>query len=146
MMKRLALALLASCAIAGAQAQQCISTTGTSQTIPAQASGTGTTGAVSATLTGTGGVAPTAKWTYLCGFMITSAGATTGTVRAATITGISTTLTMEFLDPSSGQGFLGAAFPTCLSSNVIGGNITVTVPGTGTGTVGLAVNAWGCLQ
>jgi hypothetical protein len=141
MMKRLALALLASAWFAGAQAQQCITTTGTSQILPLQVSGTGTTGAVSATLTGAAG-----KFTYLCGFMITSAGATTGTVRAATVTGTGSTLTFEYLDPSSGQGFLGVALPVCYASNAQNTNIVVTVPGTGTGTVGMAVTVWGCLQ
>jgi hypothetical protein len=140
-MKRLALALLALAWFAGAQAQQCLVTTGTSQIIPLQNSGTGTTGAVTSTLTGVPN-----KWTYLCGFMVTSAGATAGTVRAATVTGTGTTLTFEYLDPSAGQGFLGVALPVCFSSSAQNTNIVVSVPGTGTGTVGLSVTAWGCLQ
>lgn len=140
-MKRLALALLASAWFAGAQAQQCLVTASTAQITQLQNSGTGTTGAVTATLTGAAG-----KFTYLCGFMITSAGATAGTVRAATVTGVGATLTYEYLDPSTGQGFLGVALPVCYSSSAQNTNIVVTVPGTGTNTVGLAVTAWGCLQ
>jgi hypothetical protein len=106
-----------------------------------QVSSSGTTGAVSATLP-----ASASRWTYLCGWMVTSAGATAGTVRAGVITGIAGTYGFTYLDPSSGQGFLGAALPICISSSAVNTGIVVTVPGGGTGTVGLTVTAWGCNQ
>ena len=97
-----------------------------------------TTGASSATLTGAAG-----KWTYLCGFTVTSAGTTSATLGAITITGtVSGTMTFEYAYVSSGQGILGIAFPGCISSSAINTSIVVNTPAGGAGTVG-AVNAWG---
>jgi hypothetical protein len=97
-----------------------------------------TTGASSATLTGAA-----SKWTYLCGFTVTSAGTTAATLGAITVTGtIGGTMTFEYAFVSSGQGVFGIAFPGCISSSAVNTSIVVNTPAGGAGTVG-AVNAWG---
>ena len=98
-----------------------------------------TTGTATATLTGVSG-----RWTYICGFVITSAGTTAATLGAVTVTGtVSGTLPFEYSFVSTGQGILGIAFgPGCIQSSAQNTNIVVNVPAGGAGTVG-AVTAWG---
>jgi hypothetical protein len=139
-MKRLALALMLSCAIAGAQAQQCTLVPGAPSITPLTPSATGGAGVVSATLTG-----QTGRFTYLCGFTVTTVGATTAANLTLTISGVPTTMSFAYIDPSSGQGFLGATFQPCLPSSGSGTSIVVTKPAA-TNSVVSAVNAWGCLQ
>lgn len=102
------------------------------------ASATGTTGAISATLTGVAG-----KWTYICGFVLTSAGTTSATVVVANITGtISGAMNFQYAYVSSGQGLLGVAFPGCISSSAVNTSIVVNLPAGGAGTAN-GVTAWG---
>lgn len=102
------------------------------------ASATFTTGTSSATLTGAAG-----RWTYLCGFTVTSAGTSAATAGTVTVTGtVSGTLNFTYVFVSSGQGILGIAFPGCISSSAVNTSIVVNVPAGGTGTVG-SVSAWG---
>lgn len=109
-----------------------------SQTNNKTASNTFTTGTATASLT-----AQANKWTYLCGFTVTSGGTTTATLGNITITGtVSGTMNFGYTFVSSGQGVLGIAFPGCISSSAINTAITVNVPAGGAGTVG-AVTAWG---
>lgn len=105
----------------------------------ATASSTFTTGAATATLTGASG-----KWTYLCGFVVTSAGTTSATLGNVTITGTVTgTLNFEYAFVSSGQGVFGTAFgPGCIQSSAQNTSIVINTPAGGAGTVG-AVTAWG---
>jgi hypothetical protein len=105
----------------------------------ATASATFTTGTATATLTGASG-----KFTYICGFVVTSAGTTTATLGDITITGtITGTLNFEYAFVSSGQGILGIAFgPGCIQSSAKNTSIVVNVPAGGAGTAG-AVTAWG---
>lgn len=97
-----------------------------------------TTGTSAATLT-----ARTGKWTYLCGFVVTSAGTTAATLGKITVTGtVSATMNYTYAFVSSGQGVLGIAFPGCISSSATGTPIAVNTPAGGAGTVG-SVTAWG---
>jgi len=139
-MKRFALAL-ALTLLASAASAQVVTTKDFpqgSQTNNKTASTDFTTGASSATLTGA-----TGKWTYLCGFTVTTGGTTAATTGKVTITGtVSNTLSFTYVFVSSGQGILGVAFPGCISSSATGTNIVVNTPAGGAGTVG-SVNAWG---
>ena len=103
------------------------------------ASATFTTGTATATLTGV-----SSKYTYLCGFTVTSAGTSSATLGNISITGtITGSLNFEYAFVSSGQGVLGIAFgPGCIQSSAKNTSIVVNVPAGGTGTVG-AVTAWG---
>jgi hypothetical protein len=102
------------------------------------ASATGTTAATAASLPAVSG-----KWTYICGFTITSGGTTTAAVGNATVAGAVTgTLNFTYVDVSSGQGILGVAFPQCIVASAQNTAITVTAPAGGAGTV-VAVTAWG---
>jgi hypothetical protein len=139
-MKRLALALLASALAAGAQAQQCLPNPGAPTITPLTPSATGAAGVVSATLTG-----QTGRFTYLCGFTVTSVGGASAANLTLTISGVPTSMSFAYIDPSSGQGFLGVAFQPCIPSTATNTSIVVTKPGSGTAVVS-AVNAWGCLQ
>lgn len=109
-----------------------------SQTNNKTASATFTTGTSSATLS-----AQANKWTYLCGFTVTSAGTTTATSGTITITGtVSGTMNFTYVFVSSGQGVLGIAFPGCISSSAANTAIVVNTPAGGAGTTG-SVTAWG---
>lgn len=102
------------------------------------ASATFTTGTSSATLTGAA-----SRWTYLCGFTVTSAGTTSATSGTITLTGtISGTMNFTYVFVSSGQGVLGIAFPGCISSSAVNTSIIVNTPAGGAGTTG-SVSAWG---
>ncbi len=102
------------------------------------ASSTGTTGAITATLTGGSN-----RFTYICGFVVTSAGTTAAIVGNITVTGtISGTLNFTYAFVSSGQGILGIALPGCISSANTNQNIVVNVPAGGAGTT-VAATAWG---
>lgn len=101
------------------------------------ASNTFTTGTATATLTGAAG-----KWTYVCGFTVTSAGTTSATLGDVTVTGTIATMNFEYAFVSSGQGVFGIAFPGCISSSAVNTSIVINVPAGGAGTVG-AVTVWG---
>lgn len=105
--------------------------------IPRTPSTSGTTGAISASIVG----APN-KWSYLCGFVITSGGTTTATTVSATVVGIQAQQNFAYNFPSTGQGLLGVAYPACLVSATQNTSITVAVPAGGTGTVD-ALSLWG---
>jgi hypothetical protein len=143
-MKRLfAIPLLFTLA-APAYAQQCLPhASDPLRTAQVQGSATGTTGAVSASLSAAPG-----KFTYVCGIVVTSAGATTATSRTVTLTGTGTTLSFAYLDPvaTAAAGRLVVNFPNCLPSSAQNTAITLSVPGTGTGTVVMAATLWGCQQ
>jgi hypothetical protein len=112
-----------------------------SQTLPLTATATGTTVAFSATLTGTAG-----KFTYICGFVLTSGGTTAATIGNATVTGtVSGTMNFSYVFPSTGQGILGVAFPSCIVASAPNTNIVVTLPSGGAGTVA-AITSWGYLN
>lgn len=141
-MKKLAL-LLALLFVGVAQAQPVVvwPPPQGAQVTPLTASATGTTGAFSATLTGV-----TGKWTYICGFTMTSGGTTAATLGNATVTGtISGTMNFTYVYVSSGQGLLGIAFPGCISSSATGTNIVVNMPAGGAGTTA-AITAWGYIN
>jgi hypothetical protein len=142
-MKRLLAILGLALCIGGAQAQAPIVFPGPpgTQIIPINVSATGTTGSISVTLTGAAN-----RWTYLCGFVITSAGTTAALLGTATVTGSQNTLNFVYNFVSSGQGVLGVALgPGCIVSSAQNTNIVVSVPGGGAGTV-VAVTAWGFLN
>lgn len=97
-----------------------------------------TTGASSATLTAQAG-----KWTYICGFTVTSGGTTAATTGTITVTGtVGGTMNFTYVFVSSGQGVFGIAFPGCISSSAANTAIVVNTPAGGAGTVG-SVTAWG---
>jgi hypothetical protein len=97
-----------------------------------------TTGTAAATLT-----AQANKWTYICGFTITTGGTSSATTGNVTITGtIGGTMNFTYVFVSSGQGIMGIAFPGCISSSAVNTAIAVNVPAGGAGTVG-SVTAWG---
>jgi len=141
MMKKLWLAVALALALAApsAKAQQPLvfpAPTSPGST-PLTASATGTTGTITATLTGAA-----SKWTYICGFVLTSASTTTAAVVDATVTGVPTTMNFQYVYVSSGQGILGIAFPGCITSSAENTNIVVTLPAGGAGSVN-AISAWG---
>lgn len=104
---------------------------------PLTASSTGTTGSITVTLTGAAG-----KFTYLCGFTITSGGTSAATLGDATITGVPTTMHFTYVFVSSGQGLLGVAFPGCITSSAVNTNIVLTIPAGGAGTT-VSGSMWG---
>lgn len=139
-MRKLAIALLLSLLVGPASAQLPSTAQIPIGGQPAQLvqSTTGTTGATSVTLTGIPG-----KFTYICGFTITSAGTTAGIAVTATITGTVNTMNFIYAFVSTGQGILGVALgPGCMTTPATGGNIVLSVPAGGAGTV-VAVTAWG---
>jgi hypothetical protein len=138
-MKRILAALTALCLYASLALAQTIVVplSGSANLIPIQNSATGTTAAVSTILPGFAN-----KWTYICGFVITSAGTSTATVVTASIIGIATPMNFVYNFVSSGQGILGVALPACQTASVQGSPITVGVPAGGAGTT-VAVSAWG---
>jgi len=96
-----------------------------------------TTGATSISFTGVSG-----KWTYICGFVVTTGATTAATTGKVTVTGTLETMNYTYVFVSSGQGILGIAWPGCISSSAANTTITVNVPAGGAGTVG-SVSAWG---
>ena len=138
-MKRLGLAILLLLGLISVALAQVVITTplaGPNAT-PLTPSTTFTTGSSSATLTGT-----TNKWTYICGFVLTSGGTTAAITGNVTITGLPTTMNFTYVFVSSGQGVLGVAFPGCLVASAANTNIVVNTPAGGAGTVG-SISAWG---
>lgn len=104
-------------------------------------SATATTGAFSVTIPAAAG-----RYNWLCGFLITSGGTTTALVVNATTTGLVTgTTNYAYVFPSSGQGALGVAYPSCIGASASNTAIVVSVPAGGTGTVA-ALTAWGMQQ
>ena len=135
------LLLVGAASAALAQPVQTMNIPAGSQVSPLTVSTTGTTGPISATLTGAAN-----RWTYICGFVITSGGTTSALTANATIAGtISGTMNFTYIFVSAGQGLLGVAFPGCITSSAVNTNIVVTVPGGGAGTTA-AVTAWGYLN
>jgi hypothetical protein len=105
---------------------------------PVTISTTATIGAFSVILP-----AVTGRTTYLCGFIVSSAGTTTGLAAAGTITGtISGTLNFTYAFVSSGQGLLGMSLPNCIPASGQNQTITISVPAGSTGTVA-SLFAWG---
>src|SRR6266403_775092 len=101
-------------------------------------SATFTTGTSSATLTGAAG-----RFTYICGFVVSSAGTTAATLGVITITGtVGGTMNFEYAFVATGQGIFGIAFPGCISSSAANTSAVVNTPAGGAGTVG-PVTAWG---
>lgn len=141
-MKRLITGLLLCSAIVTGALAQVVTTKPFpegAQTNNLTASQTFTTGVSTTTLTGVAN-----KFTYLCGFVVTSTGTTPVTLGDVTVTGtISGTLNFEYLYPNATQGILGIAFPGCITSSAKNTSIIVNVPASGgSGTVG-AVSMWG---
>jgi hypothetical protein len=77
---------------------------------------------------------------------MSSSTATAATAGNGTITGIGTTMNFAFVIPSSGQGLLGVAFPTCIPATSPNTAIIVTQPAGGAGVAVASVSAWGCQQ
>jgi hypothetical protein len=139
MKKLLALWLLLAPSLAQAQPVQTLPIPG--QVTPLTISTTGTTAQITATLVGAAG-----RFTYICGFVLTSAGTTTATLGNATVAGtVSGTMNFTYSFVSSGQGLLGVAFPGCISSSGPSTSIVVTLPAGGAGTTA-AISAWGYLN
>ncbi len=140
-MKKLSAALLLCLGLASAALAQVVTTKPFpegGQTNNLTNSATFTTGTSSATLTGAAG-----RFTYICGFVVSSAGTTAATLGAITVTGtVSGTMNFEYAFVSTGQGIFGIAFPGCISSSAANTSIIVNTPAGGAGTVG-AVTAWG---
>lgn len=107
--------------------------------IPLTQSTTGTTGSISVTLAGAAN-----KYTYICGFTVTSGGTTTALAGNVTITGtVGGTQNFTYVFVSSGQGLLGINFaPGCITSSAQNTSIVMTVPAGGTGTT-VAATIWG---
>lgn len=101
------------------------------------ASSTFTTGTSTVTLAGAAG-----RWTYLCGFTLTTGATTAAITGAVTITGVPTTMNFTYVFVSTGQGVLGIAFPGCISASASNTSIVINIPAGGAGTVGSA-SAWG---
>lgn len=135
----LALALLAAALPAFAQPVQVVPIPAGPQLVPLTATQTGTTGTVSATIGGT-----TGKFTYVCGFVATSAGTTSFTSGTLTLSGtVSTNMNFIYVFPAAGsQGLLGVAFPGCIASIRTGVPISVLMPAGGAGTTA-AASIWG---
>ncbi len=138
-MKKLCAALLLLLGLASAALAQIVITTPLQGPVASiqTPSATFTTGASSVTLTGAA-----SKWTYICGFTVTSGATTTAITGTITVTGVPTTMNFTYIFVSSGQGVLGIAFPGCITSSAQNTNIVVNVPAGGATTVG-SVTAWG---
>jgi|SRR5215472_6023 len=127
--------------VSPAAAQQCLfGQAGGGPITFVQSSNTGAGGAVTATLPGV-----TGKVTSVCGFVVTSGGGATAASLPVTVSGIATTMTFQYVDPSTGQGVLGVALPTCIPASAANTPVVVTKPAGGTATAS-AVSAWGCQQ
>jgi hypothetical protein len=145
-MRKLLAALLVSTLLPGtAFAQQfCVPGNGPpGQITPVMDSQIGTAAALTATLTGAAG-----KFTYVCGYLVQTAGAGTAAAQDVQITGTLVTMHNAYLDPSSGQGVTGVAFPTCFRSAAVNTNIVITKPNnaSGGGAEISSLTLWGCLQ
>jgi hypothetical protein len=105
--------------------------------LPINATGTATAAPVNVLLAGTPG-----RITYLCGFAMTSTGTTAGTVTATITNAIGGTMNFIYLHPSSGQGFLGIAFPACIPANATNTAIGINLPAGPAATLA-GVSAWG---
>jgi len=138
-MKKLCAAFLLLLGLASAALAQVVITTPLSgpTLTPLTPSSTFTTGTSSATLTGAAG-----KWTYICGFTVTTAGTTAAISGNVTVTGVPTTMNFTYVFVSSGQGILGIAFPGCITASAPNTSIVVNTPAGGAGTTG-SVTAWG---
>jgi hypothetical protein len=140
-MRKLLLAALLCLAVGGAQAQLPITGPLPKGSAPAMLtpSSPGTTGSITVTLPAAAG-----KFTYICGFIITSGGTTSATLGDATITGTQATMHYEYVFPAAGtQGVLGVTYsPSCISSSAVNTAIVLTVPAGGAGTV-VEATLWG---
>lgn len=108
---------------------------------PTTNSATGTTGATAATL-----AAITSKFTYLCGFTITS-DATAALAGTATVTGV-VGGTMSFIQnvgSATAAGILTQNFAPCLQSSAVNTAIVINSIAAGTGG-NTTVAAWGYQQ
>jgi hypothetical protein len=105
--------------------------------MPQTQSISGTTEALTASIVGANN-----KWSYLCGFIITSGNTTTTTTVVATVVGTKVQQAYAYNFPTTGQGVLGIAYPACLISATQNTSITVAVPSGGTGTID-ALSLWG---
>lgn len=108
---------------------------------PITASATGTAGSVTATL-----AAVATKTTYICGFQITSSGATGAASVTATVTN-TITCTLNYVYPqvavaTNNQNPLPIAFNPCVPANALNTTIAVNLT-TGAGTTLTAVSAQG---
>lgn len=87
------------------------------------------------------------KLTYLMGFMITGAGATSAAVKDATITGLlGGTVTFGVTFPSGATTAMQpiiCMFPKPIPSSAVNTDIVVSVPAGGTGAANIYVTAWG---
>jgi hypothetical protein len=88
-----------------------------------------------------------AKTTYICGFVITSAGSTAAAVVSPTITGtISGTLTFSYATVAGAtlqNATLSIAFPRCIPASATNTAVVVTLPALGAGNTNATVIAWG---
>jgi hypothetical protein len=87
------------------------------------------------------------RFTYLCGFSITSSGSTAALVVQPTVTGLNGgTLTYTYASVAGAtlaNAPLVVTFPTCMPSSAPNTAIVVTVPSLGAGNTSTTVNAWG---
>ncbi len=108
-------------------------------------SGTGSTGAVVATLP-----AVSAKTTFICGFVVSSSGATTPTAVNVTVAN-TISGTMNFVYSVVGvatdnQVPLTVPIFPCVPASAVNTTIVVTQPGVGAGATAAATTAWGYQQ
>ena len=138
---KLVLALLAGLVVAPAVAQvvQVAPIPQGAQIAVVTSSTTGTTGSVNAGILGAAN-----KWTYVCGFTVTSGGTTSATTGTAQLSGTtSSNMNFTYVYPAAGaQGVLGVAFPGCIAARAINTPIYVSVTAGGAGTA-VNVNLWG---
>lgn len=105
-------------------------------------SGTVAAGVATATLSASAG-----KITHICGFSITSSGATAAAVVAPTITNVVTgTMTFTYSTVAGaavGNAPLVVSFSACIPANAAATTIVVSMPSLGAGNLNTTVNAWG---
>jgi hypothetical protein len=144
-MRKFILAALAIIAIGiTAQAQVVIAPNEYPQGATALTASSGNVAAATATATLAGA---TDKTTYVCGFTITSTGATAAAVVNATLTGVVTgTMTFTYAAVAGATVAnqpLVVSFSHCIPASAINTAIVLSLPSLGTGNTNAAVNLWG---
>ena len=87
------------------------------------------------------------RFTYICGFSITSAGSTGAADVVATVTGLNGgTLSFSYETVAGANAAnlpLVIPFTPCMPSSTVNTAVVVTLPSLGTGNTTATVNAWG---
>lgn len=106
---------------------------------PTVGAGTGTTGAVTASITNAVG-----KFSYICGFSISTLEGVTAANTAPTVTGLvfGATFTYQIANAASTANTFSQSFAPCIPAASTGSAITVTSPANANATA-VDVNVWG---